>query len=189
MSLSTVLNLSNGIILSPPGRINTTESGLTFAAISIGEKGEGAGVDIYFDRPEDIAKLVDALGDLFHRFRAAFADPAARPLKPGESAPGVPPWPVAPGTDTAGWSVSQQLGEQPPPEAAVYDEFSAGIPSGECDTDELPLAVEGAEVMAAATEMLDGMRADDEAAECSACKRAILAGEYMCDECLAKVAS
>lgn len=27
-----------------------------------------------------------------------------------------------------------------------------------------------------------------EADECSGCKRAILAGEHMCDECLAKVA-
>jgi hypothetical protein len=47
--------------------------------------------------------------------------PDNRPEPPTPSTPDPEswrsaPWPVPPGTDTTGWTVSQQLGEQPPPE-------------------------------------------------------------------------
>lgn len=95
------------------------------------EKGGSKLASMYFDTPGQISELMAELSKLHDLFAVtvnAPADPAvvplehspefSRPLKPGETEPGVPPWPVAPGTNTTGWSDSQKLGEQPSPEVA-----------------------------------------------------------------------
>jgi len=76
-------------------------------------------VTLHFYSLAQIEKLRAALDTLANDFAAFLANQPqfSRPLKPGETEPGVPPWPVAPGTDTTGWTDSQILGEQPSPGA------------------------------------------------------------------------
>lgn len=123
MSLSASLLFSDGILIEEYAPQMCGEQ--AFICLRLADAGyKYNNIMLHFYNVEQIEKLMAALGNT----RAAFlrADPAvvhlehspkfSRPLKPGETEPGVPPWPVAPGTDTTGWTDSQILGEQPPPD-------------------------------------------------------------------------
>jgi hypothetical protein len=101
----------------------------TFATLELGEKDStGGGVSLFFFRLKDIEKLVEALQNLGNRFANQLAGENDIPPDDIPAQPGVPPWPVQPGADTTGWTLSQKLGEQPPP-----------LLTPEAETDELPL--------------------------------------------------
>ncbi len=150
MSLTANLHFNDGVKATMP-EIYTRPDGTKWATLSLSGKDDNGKVTLFFDTVGDIESLVIELNALADEFAdaKAWAD-----LKPGETEPGVPPWPVAPGTDTTGWSVSQQLGEQPPPN------FTEAI------TDDLPIQL-----------------TEEDAGECRGCKRAIEPGKDLCEDC------
>lgn len=165
MSVHAELHTRDGFEADPGHVFEAQPDMKAFATICLREKGDHAShITLYFHRSEDIAALVDRLGDLFQRFRVAEsalddavligADPIpgepitdelpldAQQVYERELACGVPPWPVKPGTDTTGWTMSQQLGEQPPPKIRgecercklTCDDLRGGI-CGSCGDD------------------------------------------------------